>query len=119
MINSDCGDTRSERKMVIVVTSNARNAALRSSQRAAFPGDYLEARGVRRVFLLALDPEVSQGDIMAEDEAHGDIVQGNFREHYRHLGYKHIMGLKWAVSHCEHARWVVETYFLFSGRPAI
>ena len=104
VINNGCGDGRTERKMVIVVTSNARNFELRNSHRVAFPADYLEAKGVQRVFLLALDPEVSQGDIAAENDAHGDIVQGNFHEHYRHLGYKHIMGLKWAASHCKHAR---------------
>ena len=104
VINNGCGDGGNEWKMVIVVTSNARDFALRDSQRVAFPGDYLQAEGVRRVFLLALDPAVSQGDIVRENAAHGDIVQGNFDEHYRHLGYKHIMGLKWAVSHCKRAR---------------
>ena len=104
IINNGCGDGGIKWKMTVVVTSNARNFALRSSQRAAFPGDYLEAEGVRRVFLLALDQEVSQDDVAAENAAHGDIVQGNFLEHYRHLAYKHVMGLQWAVSHCNHAR---------------
>ena len=111
VINNGCDDVKTELKMVVVVTSNARDFALRDSQRVAFPGDYLEAEGVRRVFLLALDPEVGQGDIEAENAAHGDIVQGNFHEHYRHLSYTHIMGLKWAVSHCKHARWAYLSCF--------
>ena len=41
-----------------------------------------------------------------EDEAaqFGDIVQGNFDESYRHLAYKHIMGLKWAATYCNSPR---------------
>ncbi len=31
---------------------------------------------------------------------HGDIVQGNLGDEYRHLAYKHRMGLNWAHTYC-------------------
>ncbi len=90
--------------MAVVVTSNARDFELRAAQREAFPSSELSASGIRRVFLLAKDDTVDARKIAAENEANRDIVQGDFAEHYRHLSYKHIMGLQWAVNYCENAR---------------
>ena len=118
MINNDiCGGD--SLNAVIVVTSNARNFGLREAQREAFPEDDLEAEGIRRVFILATDPGIDQERVREENLRHGDIVQGNFRESYKHLAYKvrsdtqkyilnnanscvfqHIMGLNWATTYC-------------------
>ncbi len=46
---------------------------------------------------------------MEEESARfGDLVQGNFVESYRHLAYKHLMGLGWAANYCRDASFVVK-----------
>ena len=87
-------------EMVVVVTSNARNFGHRRAQREAFPRHLLRREGIKRVFLLARDPEVDQTAVEGENAAHGDIVQGDFNEAYRNLAFKHVMGLQWAARYC-------------------
>ncbi len=41
-----------------------------------------------------------QSRVEEESARHGDIVQGNFGDEYRHLAYKHLMGLNWAHTYC-------------------
>lgn len=105
-----------------MVTSNAKDFDLRAAQREAFPTRVLENAGIKRVFLLARDAAVSQSEVEAENESHRDIVQGNFEELYRQLGYKHIMGLQWAVTYCRNARYIEYAWYsmwhiiyIFSG----
>ncbi|XP_039286196.1 beta-1,3-galactosyltransferase 5-like [Nilaparvata lugens] len=50
-----------------------------------------------------------QQQLEAENELHGDLVQGSFQDTYRNLTYKHVMGLKWIAYHCPRARYVVKT----------
>lgn len=51
------------------------------------------------LFLVGIDDKL-QYNIEVEDKAYGDIVQGNFKDAYRNMTYKHVMTLKWATYHC-------------------
>ncbi|XP_054262860.1 beta-1,3-galactosyltransferase 5 [Macrosteles quadrilineatus] len=92
-------------RAIQIVTSYAGNIEARSSLRRAYPKEELGKLGIYRVFLLAmLKPgvsEVSQNAILHETERYNDIVQGDFIENYRNLTYKHLMGIRWAVTECE------------------
>ncbi|GLH01495.1 Beta-1,3-galactosyltransferase brn, partial [Gryllus bimaculatus] len=44
-----------------------------------------------------------------ENQLHGDLVQGSFRDSYRNMTYKHVMTLKWAAYHCPGALYVLKT----------
>ncbi|XP_053618659.1 beta-1,3-galactosyltransferase 5-like [Plodia interpunctella] len=44
-----------------------------------------------------------------ESAIYGDIVLGNFKDAYRNMTYKHVMGLKWIVHHCPTAKYVLKT----------
>lgn len=95
-------------KLVMIVTSNARDFQARAAQRDAYSTYLLRSHRIHRVFLLAQDEEVDQEQINREQFDFQDLVQGNFQESYRNLSYKHIMGLKWASHFCSHARYVLK-----------
>ncbi|XP_074597538.1 beta-1,3-galactosyltransferase 5-like [Brevipalpus obovatus] len=65
---------------------------------------------IRKVFLVGLtnDPQ-SQSKLIVENNAHHDIIQGNFIDSYRNMTYKHIMGLKWVSYHCQTAKFILKT----------
>ncbi|XP_064099148.1 beta-1,3-galactosyltransferase 1-like [Macrobrachium nipponense] len=48
------------------------------------------------------------GLVEQEADRHGDLVVGNFHDHYHNLTYKHVMALKWAATKCPHANYVVK-----------
>lgn len=39
---------------------------------------------------------------------YGDLVQGNFRDSYRNLTYKHLIGFKWLMKFCNNSRFVMK-----------
>lgn len=102
MMNNPCDPWATD--MVVVTTSKASHFGLREAQRSAFPSEALASEGVTRVFLVALEDDEGDGAVQSrlleENARHGDLVQGNFRESYRNLAYKHVMGLQWAVQYC-------------------
>ncbi|GLV35263.1 Histone deacetylase 1 [Carabus blaptoides fortunei] len=85
----------------------------RSSMRRAFSNEELREFKLRRVFLLAVGPQDSKYDdtynaILHENARFADLIQGNFKEAYRNLTYKHIMGLNWAATYCSNAKYVIK-----------
>ncbi|XP_028144431.2 beta-1,3-galactosyltransferase 5-like isoform X1 [Diabrotica virgifera virgifera] len=50
-----------------------------------------------------------QKDLEVESLLFGDIVQGNFRDTYKNLTYKHVMVLKYFVYHCPQAKFLIKT----------
>lgn len=59
------------------------------------------------------DTEPGKLDVQALVEAehfkYGDIVQGPFVDDYHNLTLKNLMGLKWAVRHCDSARFILKS----------
>lgn len=110
VIANNCTDDKTI-DTIQIVTSFAGNVEARSALRRAYPQSLLTDLGVYRVFLLALlksgVSEVTQNAILNENERFNDIVQGNFIENYRNLTYKHLMGIKWAITKC-HASYIVK-----------
>lgn len=51
------------------------------------------------IFLIGNTPGYKK-KLEEEDKIYGDIVQGNFKDAYRNMTYKHVMALKWATYHC-------------------
>ncbi|KAE8743125.1 hypothetical protein FOCC_FOCC011289 [Frankliniella occidentalis] len=113
LLNADpCEDEDVEG--VLIVTSHAGHVELRSAHRRAYPRVDLLGLGLRRVFLLARQPQ-HQDDadrdaraLRDEGRRFKDIVQGDFVEAYRNLTYKHTMGLLWATRYCPQARLVIK-----------
>ena len=116
VINNDlCG--REPVDFVMVVTSDSRKPTWRAAIRAALPSTVLTELRIRRVFLLAtLAPpdnttamyDRREAALQAENHEYGDLVVGSFRDAYRNLTYKHLMGLHWAANYCPQARHIVK-----------
>ena len=105
----DTGDNQNhvhENRLVILVVSNAKNHDLREAQREAFNQTFLNSVGMKRVFLLFTQEDniAAQKDIEDENKRHSDIIQGNMKEDYKNLAYKHLMGLQWVATECNHFR---------------
>lgn len=101
---------------ILIITSHAGDIEVRSAMRRAYPADELKQLGIRRVFLLAIsNPKddmrynsVSQNALEDENRRYSDLVQGNFKEAYRNLTYKHVMGLLWVTQYCQQAQYVIK-----------
>ena len=84
-------------KVIILVTSNAPNQALRQAHRQAYTQEFLmDHFQAQRVFLVAQDHSLPLTTLSKET----DTLLGSFQESYRHLSLKHLMGLSWAATHC-------------------
>lgn len=96
---------------VIIVTSYFGNVEARSAMRRSVSNSELERARIKRIFLLGTSPGdefTTQDALRDESSRFGDILQGNFREDYRNLTYKHVMGLRWAGKHCPGTKFVVK-----------
>lgn len=64
------------------------------------------------VFLLGIDLQSSQElntQLLNESKQHGDLIMGNFKDSYRNLTYKHLMGYKWVSKFCPQATFILKT----------
>ena len=62
------------------------------------------------IFLVGLPRnDVEKEVIDQEYKRYGDLVQGDFIEHYRNLTYKGILGLQFIVDHCSHVPYVIKS----------
>ena len=109
--NNDMQNHFIENRLVILVVSNAKNFDLRMAQRNSFNENFLKSVGMKRIFLLFKPNEDTKDDnnahqerIELEYEMYSDIVQGNMKEEYKNLAYKHLMGLRWVSEHCNNFR---------------
>lgn len=109
---SGCMNTKDPWLGIILVTSYVGHDDVRAVHRQGISATELQAMGFMRFFLLAGIPEddqfITQRSIHAEQRKFGDLIQGDFVENYRNLTYKHVMGLKWAVNRCAHAKFIIK-----------
>ncbi|XP_047735821.1 beta-1,3-galactosyltransferase 5-like [Hyalella azteca] len=110
-----CDGSAEDVLAVVLVHSHPSHINHRNRLREQMPREILAKIGMRRAFLMG-DPNVSQkqyprvnqSEIDAENNKFNDIVQGNFRDHYHNLTYKHVMGLTWATRFCSRAAFIVK-----------
>lgn len=67
------------------------------------------AKMIPTLFFIGLtDSNVTQNNIVLENQLYSDIVQGDFIDCYRNLTYKHVMVLKWTLYYCPCARYLLK-----------
>ncbi|BFF98179.1 beta-1-3-galactosyltransferase 4 [Drosophila madeirensis] len=72
---------------------------------------YIERTPLRVIFLLAdvwHERPSWQYFLDQENAKNGDMVQGNFKDDYRNMTYKHVMALKWFNENCPQAQLLVK-----------
>lgn len=94
--NAFCGPNI---KILILVSSAPRNFEKRNTIRNTW-GNLTMFHDVTLYFLLGL----SNVSLKYEIQKYNDIVMGSFLDTYNNLTYKHVMGLKWSLQHCFHAK---------------
>ncbi|XP_037079657.1 beta-1,3-galactosyltransferase 5-like [Pollicipes pollicipes] len=72
----------------------------------------VDGAAVRVVFVVGratgAGAEALQADLDAEARRHGDLVQADFVDTYRNLTVKHLVSLRWMLTHCGQARFIVK-----------
>ncbi|XP_025419185.1 beta-1,3-galactosyltransferase 5-like [Sipha flava] len=93
----------------IIVHSYIGNFDFRLALRQSYSKTVLDSLGFRYVFMVGLSNSSDvQSRLLQESFQFGDIVQGNFREAYRNLTYKHVMGLTWFTEFCQNSTYMVK-----------
>lgn len=82
------------------------------------PGHYAKRQAIRdtwakmipTLFFMGLpESNITQNNVVLENQLYSDIVQGDFIDCYRNLTYKHVMVLKWTLYYCPCARYLLKT----------
>lgn len=94
--------------LMVIVSSNPHHAEKRQIIRNTWGRNFDSTKVVFLIGETKNDTTVSKL-IHKEISEHGDIVYGNFKDAYRNLTYKHVMGLKWVTHHCSVAKYVLKT----------
>lgn len=87
---------------VFLICSKPDNAKHRQAARQLY-GTFQNTRPykIKIVFLVGLvKNKDAEAHLANESLTHGDILQGNFVDHYFNLSYKTIMGYRWAQRNC-------------------
>lgn len=93
-----CKFEGSNPSIIIAINSNSLAKKMRQTIRDSW-GKY--DKNVQTIFFLgAVESDQIQKEIEDENKEFNDIVQGNFIDTQRNLGYKHLMIFKWCVENC-------------------
>ncbi|RUS73123.1 hypothetical protein EGW08_019121 [Elysia chlorotica] len=63
---------------------------------------------VKHIFLLGVRPRMNHTLLKAESALHGDLVIADFKDSYRNLTTKVLVGLKWTTQFCPQAQMVLK-----------
>lgn len=105
--HQSCKELDNQPMIVILVHSAPDNCQKRKVIRETW-GEKDE-RALLIFMIGAVNSSILQDKIDLENVLHDDIVQGNFKDAYRNMTYKHVMALKWFVYNCREARYLLKT----------
>ena len=63
----------------------------------------------RYVFLVGFSDKESESELLRENEYHQDMAMQQFKDSYRNLTLKTMMGIEWHVKFCSQAKFVMKT----------
>lgn len=102
-----CRELAHQPLIVILVHSAPDNMLKRKTIRETWGSE--DERAVLIFLIGAVSSTHLQEKIDLENLVHRDLVQGNFKDAYRNMTYKHVMALKWFVYNCPDARYLLKT----------
>ena len=103
-----CGNSTNV-DLVMIISSAAPHFAERIQIRRTWAsGNLTSNRSIRAIFLAGYTDPQSQVLIDEESFHFGDILQGDFKDTYRNLTLKTIMGYTWFREHCPHAKYLLK-----------
>ncbi|XP_078696466.1 beta-1,3-galactosyltransferase 5-like [Branchiostoma floridae x Branchiostoma belcheri] len=97
--------------LVVVVTSSPAHAKHRNAIRKTWGNETMFPQGnVRVLFALGRSDDAHvENAVQVEAKSCGDIIQEDFRDSYRNMTTKTVMILRWAVTFCSGAKYVMKT----------
>ena len=104
--------------ILFVIKSNMENVERRQMIRRTWGQEYLiPYSSTKRIFVIGIDPGKSglQQKIAQEHQENQDIVQAYFRDNLGNSTFKILTGMRWALSNCKGARYIVfvdDDYFI-------
>ncbi|XP_046581238.1 beta-1,3-galactosyltransferase 1-like [Haliotis rubra] len=107
-----CSETnKNALDLIILIMTRHNNIYRRNVIRATWAAISRNNTGnVRYVFLLGEVPRYElMENVKLEALHYKDMLMEDFRDSYHNLTYKTIMGLKWASSFCDNAKFVLKT----------
>ena len=64
----------------------------------------------KMLFVFGTHPnKIENQKIQNESYKYGDIIQGSFREDYKNMTLKSLLGLKWVATHCPHVKYILKS----------
>ncbi|XP_067661290.1 beta-1,3-galactosyltransferase 1-like [Haliotis asinina] len=104
-------ENRDEVDLIMLILTSHNNAYMRNVVRSTWASVSRNNTGnVRYVFLLGEVPQKHLMEAVHKEAIHyKDMLMEDFRDSYSNLTYKTIMGLKWASSFCDNAKFVLKT----------
>ncbi|OWF51503.1 beta-1,3-galactosyltransferase 5-like [Mizuhopecten yessoensis] len=105
------GNTKQEITILILIfTSHARRGQRDAIRQTWLTHAKNNTANIRYVFLLGISNQTNLNQaVLEENKLHADLIQENFTDSYLNLTYKTMMGFKWALTHCAHAKFVLKT----------
>lgn len=95
---------------LIAIHSSPGNEQRRQNVRRTWGDVALFEDGRTKMVFLTGVPDSSADQKLLDEEhrKYGDIVQGDFVDHYRNLTLKGLLGLQWVRRYCPQARYVIK-----------
>lgn len=109
-----CGQSRSVPFLVLLIATEARQVEARNAIRQTWGNEsVVPSVRVIRLFLLGKNEGelgiIQQRTLQAESQRYHDIIQQDFKDSYKNLTIKTLMGMNWVAIHCPQASYVMKT----------
>lgn len=99
--------------MLIFIHSAVGNFEKRNTIRKTWGNDQLWNKSenpIRIVFMVGESGNATiDKQLKVENNNYNDIIQGNFKDSYHNITYKHVMGLKWVTYFCSNAKYIFKS----------
>ena len=97
-------------KYLIYVHSSPQNSDRRYNLRSTWAQRNMFKDNRTKLLFVMGQPEnmADQKEVEGEMSKYGDILQGDFVDHYQNLTYKGLLALKWVSTHCQKAAYAVK-----------
>lgn len=110
VICKESGGRQSVNLLLLIFTAHENTAARNALRRTWLNYTRNNTSNVRYVFLLgSVGNDALAKTVDEENKLYNDIVKEDFRDSYKNLTYKTVMGFKWALKYCSSAKAVVKT----------
>lgn len=102
---------RYQPKLIVYIHSAPSNIVRRTNLRNTWVNNTLFSDNFARMVFVFGRPQNNniQDDIDAENKEYGDIIQGDFKDHYKNLTFKGLFALKWVRDSCKSAEFILKS----------